>query len=141
MNLKRIVLATFGAFVAYFILGGLFFGALPFLRGEFAKYPAVYRDKQGQLSHMPGGMAAMFLAILALAVIYAMLYPGGSGIAQGARFGALLGVFFVGSFVVHNYVNLNIGLKLTLEQAVAYFVQWTAVGIVIGLIYRPVSSH
>jgi len=141
MNLTRIALAAFGAFVAYFILGGLFFGALPFLRAEFAKYPAVYRDKQGQLSHMPGGVAAMFLAILALAVIYAMLYPAASGITQGARFGALIGVFFVGSFVVHNYVNLNIGLKLTLEQAVAYFIEWTVTGIVIGLIYRPAVPH
>jgi hypothetical protein len=34
-------------------------------------------------------------------------------------------------------VNLNIGLKLTLEQALAYFIQWTLVGLVIGLIYRP----
>jgi len=39
--------------------------------------------------------------------------------------------------VIHNYVDLNIGLKLTLGQAVAYFVEWTVVGIVIGLIYKP----
>jgi hypothetical protein len=41
------------------------------------------------------------------------------------------------SFVMHNYVNLNIGWKLTAEQAIAYFVEWLAVGIVIGTIYRP----
>jgi len=34
-------------------------------------------------------------------------------------------------------VNLNIGLKLTIEQGIAYFVEWTVVGIAIGLIYRP----
>jgi hypothetical protein len=34
-------------------------------------------------------------------------------------------------------VKLNIGLKLTLGQAVAHFVEWTVVGIVIGLIYKP----
>ena len=45
------------------------------------------------------------------------------------------------SFVVHNYVNLNIGLKLTLEQAVAYFVEWVVAGIAIGLIYRPPAAH
>jgi hypothetical protein len=39
-------------------------------------------------------------------------------------------------FVLHNYVNLNIGLKLALGQAAAYFVQWTIIGIVIGLIYK-----
>jgi hypothetical protein len=102
------------------------------------KYPAVYRSREGIKSTMPVGMAAMFVSILALAVIYAMLFRDGSGLVQGAQFGALIGVFAIGSFVVHNYVNLNIGLKLTIEQAVAYFVEWLVTGIVIGLIYRPV---
>jgi hypothetical protein len=75
--------------------------------------------------------------MMALAVLYALLYRGGSGVYEGARFGALIGIYSVGSFVVHNYVNLNIGLKLTVQQAIAYFVQWTICGIVIGLIYRP----
>jgi hypothetical protein len=39
--------------------------------------------------------------------------------------------------VVHNWVNLNIGLTLTVQQAVAYFIEWVALGIVIGLIYQP----
>jgi hypothetical protein len=42
--------------------------------------------------------------------------------------------------VLHNYVNLNIGLKLALGQAVTYFLQWTIVGIVIGLIYKPLAT-
>ena len=137
MNVLRILLAALGAFAAYFVIGGLLFGLLPTMRNEFQKYPAVYRAQEGQMSHMPIGMAAMFVAILALAVIYAMLYQGGSGLVVGARFGALIGVFAIGSFVVHNFVNLNIGLKLTLQQGAAYFIEWLAVGIVIGLIYRP----
>ena len=137
MNLSRIALAALGAFVAYFVLGGLMFGLSSPLRKEFLKYPAVYRSQEGIKSVMPAGMAAMFVAMLVLAVIYAMLYQGGSGVAEGARFGVLIGVFTVCAFVVHNHVNLNIGLKLTLEQAAAYFVEWTVVGIVIGLIYKP----
>jgi hypothetical protein len=62
---------------------------------------------------------------------------GGSGVAEGARFGALIGIFAVGAFVLHNYVNLNIGLKLTMQQT-AYFAERTIVGMVIGLIYKPV---
>jgi hypothetical protein len=145
MNLSRIALATLGGFAAYFVLGGLAFGLFPSLKNEFLKYPAVYRSQQGQMSHMPGGMTAMFVSMVALAVIYAMLYQGGSGLAEGALlgaiFGALIGVFAVGSFVVHNYVNLNIGLNLTLQQATAYFIEWTVTGIVIGLIYRPAAPH
>jgi len=83
----------------------------------------------------------MFLSMLTLAVLYALVYQGGSGIVEGARFGALIGLFAIGSFVLHNYVNLNIGLKLTLQQSAAYFVEWLVVGIVIGLIYRPSPAH
>lgn len=114
MNFPRIAIAALGAFVAYSVLGGLSFALFSPLADEFRKYPAVYRSQEGIKSVMPFGMAAMFLAMLALAVIYAMLYQGGSGVAEGARFGALIGVFSVCAFVMHNYVNLNIGLKLTL---------------------------
>ena len=85
-------------------------------------------------------MAAMFVAMVALAILYAMLYQPGPSLAQGARFGALIGIFAIGSFVIHNYVNLNIGLTLTIQQAVAYFVVWVITGIVIGLIYRPLVT-
>jgi hypothetical protein len=137
MNYARILAASLCAFVAYFIYGGILFGALPWLRTEYAKYPAVYRSQEGIKSTMPFGVLAMFVALAAIAVLYAMTYTGGSGIVEGARFGGLIGVFAIGSFVVHNYVNLNIGLKLTVQQSIAYFVQWVIVGIVIGLVYKP----
>jgi hypothetical protein len=137
MNYARIALAGLGGFVAYFVLGGLMFAVLPTLKSEFLKYPAVYRSQEEIKSVLPVGMAAMFVGILALAVIYAMAYRGGSPLASGAQFGALIGVFAVCAFVVHNYVNLNIGAALTVQQSVAYFVEWTITGIVIGLIYRP----
>jgi hypothetical protein len=138
MNYARIGLAGLGATVAYFVIGGLLFGLLPQLRDEFRKFPAVYRTQEDIRTVMPVGMAAMFLSILVLAAIYALAYRGGSGVAEGARFGALIGVFAVGAFVLHNYVNLNIGVKITMQQAAAYFAEWTIVGIVIGLIYKPV---
>lgn len=89
---------------------------------------------------MPIGLVATFASILVVAIIFAMIHPGGSAIAEDARFGILIGLFVVCGFVLHNYVNLNIGLKLALGQAVAYFVQWTIIGIVIGLIYKPLAT-
>lgn len=137
MNVTRIILASLGGFVAYFIFGGITFALLPWLRKEFMKYPTVYRSHDSIKSVMPIGMAFMFLSIVMLAVLYAMLYQGGSGAAEGARFGALIGIFVVGAFVVHNYVKLQIGAKLTVQQGIAYFVEWVITGLVIGLIYRP----
>jgi hypothetical protein len=137
LNLTRIALASVASFFVYFAVGGLLFGLLPWMKNEYQKYPNVYRSQEGIKSTMPMGMAFMFLAIVVLAVLYAMLYRGGSGIIEGARFGALIGVFAIGSFVVHNYVNLQIGIKLTIQQGIAYFAEWVIVGLVIGLIYRP----
>jgi hypothetical protein len=141
MNLARIAFAAIGAFVAYFALGGFMFMVLPTLKNQYMKYPAVYRSQEGIKSVMPAGMVAMLVAMVVLAVLYAMLYQGGSGLTEGARFGALMGVFAICAFVVHSWVNLNIGLALTMQQAVAYFIEWLAVGIVIGLIYRPAVMH
>lgn len=137
MNLLRIFLAAIGSLVAWMAIGFALLGLFPSLKTEFLKYPAVYRDEKGQMSHMPVGMAAMFLSNLVLAVLYSLIYQGGSGLFEGARFGILIGLFALGAFVLHNYVNLNIGLKLTLQQCMLYFLEWVVVGILIGLIYRP----
>ncbi len=74
MNYSRILLAALVATVAYFAFGGLVFGALPQLRNEFSKYPAVYRTQENIKAIMPVGMAAMFLSILVLAIICALAY-------------------------------------------------------------------
>ena len=137
MNYGRIALATVGGFVGYFAAGFAILSLVPQMMNEYQKYSAVYRSREGQMAFMPALMAATLVAILVLTMLYAMVYRGGSGLAEGARFGALIGVFAVCVYVVHNYVTLNIGLKLTLMQAVAYFVQWTVAGTVIGLLYKP----
>ena len=137
MNYLSVGLAAFGGTVASFAVGFLLFWLAPGLIKEGHKYPAVFRPKEEMMKVMPVGMAATFLSILAVAIIFAMMHGGGSGALAGGRFGVLIGIFVVCAFVLHNYVNLNIGLKLALGQAAAYFVQWIVVGIVIGLIYRP----
>ena len=136
VNYGRILLAAIGGFVAYFAFGFLVFGALPLLREEYAKYPTVYRNQDGIKRAMPIGMAAMFVAIAVLAGLYAMSCQRGFGPLEGTRFGALIGLFAVCSFVLHNHVNLNIGWALTWKQAIAYFIEWTIVGTVIGWIYK-----
>jgi hypothetical protein len=140
MNYLRLVLAALGGTVASFAVGFLLLWLAPALIEEGHKYPAVFRPKEEMFKVMPIGLVASFIAILVVAIIFAMIRRGGSGISEGARFGVLIGIFVVCGFVLHNYVNLNIGLKLALGQAAAYFVQWTVVGIVIGLIYKPPAT-
>ena len=136
MNYPRLGLAALGGTVASFAFGFLVLWLVPALFDEAHKYPAVFRPQEEMMAVMPIGLVATFMAILVAAILFAMMHRGGSGTTEGARFGVLIGLFVVCAFVLHNYVNLNIGLKLALGQAVAYFVQWTIIGTVIGLIYK-----
>jgi hypothetical protein len=140
MNYSSLALAALGGTVASFAFGFLVFWLVPGLIKEGHQYPAVFRPKEEMMTVMPVGVVATLVSILVAAVIFAMMHQGGSGMMQGARFGVLLGLFVVCAFVLHNYVNLNIGLKLALGQAVTYFLQWTIIGIVIGLIYKPLAT-
>jgi hypothetical protein len=107
------------------------------MKTEFMKYPNVYRPKDEMMKVMPFGMVAILIGIVVVAILYAKIYPAGGGIVSGVSVGALIGIFSVCMFVIHNYVNLNIGLTLTLYQSIAYFLQWVIVGAAIGLIYKP----
>ena len=140
MNYSRLGLAALGGTVASFAFGFLVLWLVPGLIDEARKYSAVFRPVEEMTAVMPIAVGATFMAILVAATVFAMIHQGGSVTAQGARFGALLGLFVVCAFVLHNYVNLNIGVKLALGQAAAYFVQWTIIGIVISQIYKPAAT-
>jgi hypothetical protein len=136
MNYSRVILAGLGGMVAYFALGFVLLAILP-LADEIIKFAAVYRPEESMMQVAPVGMVAMLVAMMALAALYAFAYREGSAVAQGVRFGLLVAVFSAGAFVLHNYVSLNIGLRLALLQAVAYFIQLFAASVIIALIYRP----
>jgi hypothetical protein len=132
MNRARIALAALAALVAYFIVGGIFF-TIPAMHAEFAKYSAIYRTGEAINSV---GVLGILLAIGAAATIFASMHPAGSGIGAGIRFGVLLAVFQLGSFVLHSHMLLNIGWRLSMLQGIAYSAEWIVVGVVISLVYR-----
>jgi hypothetical protein len=137
VNYARIALASLGATVVYFAFGFILFAALPAMKSEFMKYPDVFRSREGMMKVMPFGMVAILVSIVVVAVLYAKIYPAGGGIVPGICLGALIGIFSVCAYAIHNYVNLNVGLALTLYESITYFIQWVIVGAAIGLIYKP----
>jgi len=138
MNYGRIVLAGVVATVAFFVSGFLVFGLL--ISKYYAPYPGVYRSLEAVQAHIPIGIASTFLALLVLAAIYAKGYEGGAGVVEGARFGLLVGLFVVFAVVGDEYVTLNIGRRLALAMAAGRLVDWTVVGMAIGLVYKPAAA-
>ena len=139
MSYRRIALAGLAATVAYFALGFLLLAILP-VADDIRRYAAVYRPEESMMRVAPVGMGAMLVSMIALAALYATTVRDGSLVAQGVRFGVLVGIFAAGSFLLHNYVSLNIGLRLALLQALAYFVQLLGAGIAIALVYRSAKG-
>ena len=134
MSYGRLVAAAVAATITDAVYGFLVYGML--LQSEFGRYPGVYRPPDAP----PVYLMTMFLGILvsmfALTYIYAKGYEGGSGIAEGARFGVVVGIFAAAFFSAVSYGTLNIGRKLTVLVACAGLVEWTINGIVIGLVYK-----
>ena len=139
MNYGRLVVAAFAAFLVFFIYGILVHGLL--IAKDYTPYPeGVYRSGEAARNLMPIGLAGIFVAILVFAAIYAVGYETGRGLWNGARLGLLFGVFMAGAFAAVNYATVNISGKLALEIAISEPIEWTLVGIMVGLIYRPAVS-
>lgn len=136
LHLLWMFLAGLGAFVAYMVIGTILFVALPGMKAEFKKHPGVYRDETEMKRTMPFALLSVFVSTQVLALLYAHMGTWGSGLVQGLCFGVMVGVFVLSSNVLHNYVILNIGWRLTWQSGIAYFFEWVAAGITIGLIYR-----
>lgn len=139
MNYLRLALAALGGTVASFAVGFLVLWLAPALFEEARKYPAVFRREEEMMAVMPFAMIATLVGSFVVAMLFAMIYRDGSHVTIGARLGILMGILAVCN-VLHNYVNFNIGMKLAVGQAAAYLVQWTVVGIVVSLIYRPSAT-
>jgi hypothetical protein len=135
MNYGRLVGAAIAATVVDGIYGFLVYGVL--LAGEFGRYPEVYRSNEAGAAYLPLMFLGILIAMFAVVAIYAKGYEGGSGVTEGARFGAMIG--FVLSVILGsvNYATLNIGRRLAVAYVVAGLFEWILNGIVIGLVYKP----
>ena len=137
MNYARLAAAAAAAWIVDGLYGFVVYGNV--LTNEFAKYPGVFRPLEAMNAKMPFLFVGLLLTMFVATYIYAKGYEGGGGLQEGARFGALIGLFLAG-MTLGNYAVFNIGSQLAGSMAIAALVEWTIVGTVIGLVYRPLPS-
>jgi hypothetical protein len=138
MHYGRLALAALAATVADAVYGYLVYGVL--LANQFAAYPGVYRTGEAGAAYLPGMFVCILVGLLVAGYVYAKGYDGGNGLAEGFRFGLLLGIFVAAAFGGVNYATLNIGRHHALEMAAAAFIEWTLIGTVIGAVYKPAAA-
>jgi hypothetical protein len=138
MNYTRMFVAALAATLVFFIYGFLVHGLL--IAKDYVPYPlGVYRAGQDGKSHMPVALCGLFVAILVFSAIYAKGFAGRDSTLSGARLGLLFGIFMAGAFVAVNYATIYIGGRLAVELAASELIEWTLIGMVVGLIYKPAA--
>jgi hypothetical protein len=122
--------------VVYFTYGFLVHGML--IARDYVPYPeGVYQSGEAARRHMPIGLLGLLVAMAVFATVYARGCQRARGVGEGVGLGLLFGIFMAGAFAAVNYGTIQISGKLALELAGSALVEWTLVGVVVGLIYEP----
>ena len=137
MNYPRVVFAAGAALIVFFAWGFLTEGWL--IRKDFAPSAVLYRTSDLQMKYMPFGLASVLVALFVAVVIYARWCGATSGIASGLQFGFLMGLFVACIHPISNLITMNMDVKLGLELAVSNAIGWVLAGLVIGLVYKPLT--
>ena len=138
MDYKRLALAAVVAWVVDAAFGFVVWGNL--LQADMAQFPAVFRSEAEMPAMMPIMFAGSLLSMFALAWIYAKGYEGGSGIAEGARFGAVAGLLMVGFVGMGMYASTRIGGTFAMKASLATFIEMIVIGVTMGAVYKPAAS-
>ena len=135
MNVKRFLLAGIAGFVVMFVLGALWHALL--MKGFYATH---YGEVQREAENIPVIALGMLVLGLLMAYAYPIGYRGGLPVAEGARFGVLVGLILalVGGIIY--YGAFKITLTGTAVDAVCHVIEQGVGGLVIGLIYGSGTS-
>ena len=136
MNFSRLAVATAAAWLAHIALGYLIYEGL--VRDLWRQPGSVFRVEDVNLVL---GFASSFAGLFLFAYMYAKGYEGGSGMQEGLRFGALVGVLLVCFGVVWTFAVVPMPGTLALYLAAGTVLQLTLSGIIVGVIYRPAPGR
>ena len=92
---------------------------------------------------IPLGVLSMVLQAAVVAYLYPLFYHGGPPLVEGATFGLLLGVFMGSKAVLAEAGKNQVGSLRTwiALEGVYYLLQFTVVGLVVGLSYGSFASR
>jgi len=138
MNYRSLAIAAVAAWVFDSVYGFLVFGLA--LSGEFARYPSVFRPYETVNAMLPLMFGSSLLGSLVVAYIFAKGRENREGWQEGLRFGIVLAAFELFAVSIPSYVIYNIGRLLAVETAAAGFVDVVIIGVVIGVVYKPLAA-
>ena len=136
MNYPRLLLAALAVWVAWFALGFLLHGVMLADVWEDLHRAGAIRTEAMMRTVMPVGTALALLGSLVFSYAYAKGYEGGPGLQEGLRFGVLVGLLLVAFGVGWSYMTFPVPVEYLLWMSVATVIQFAALGIAAGVVYR-----
>ena len=133
MNVKRLALASLFVFLFVFLYEWLFHGQL--LMADYTATKALWRSDAEMMGNI--GWLALGHAIMAFVfcVIFTKGYEG-RGIAEGVRYGVLIGLLVLANVLVR-YAVEPIPFSLAMKWFAGGMIELVAAGVIAALVYRP----
>ncbi len=139
MNLSRVALAGFVAWVAFCAIGFLAHAVV--LNDLYAAHAAIMRPEADANARLIPAFALSLLGMLAFAYAYAKGYEGGKGIQEGLRYGVLVGVMLIAFVVIWDYMTYPLSRTLLFALVVDDIIEFAIYGMIVGTVYKPRASH
>jgi hypothetical protein len=132
MNIKKMILACFGVFIAFEVMDYAIHGLI--LAPVYAQLVHLWRQD------MMSKMWLMALSTLVMSVMFVYIFIKGyenKGIAEGVRFGIVTGLFMNVIGMFGQYVMYPIPFSLTVKWFIFGMLEFMIAGIVAAIIYKP----
>lgn len=131
MNIKKFTMMAVTYVVLTFIIAA---GWHLFLFKDMYDQLGIFTRKEPII---PLGIASMIMQALALAYLYPLFFKGGSPVKEGLKFGLLIGVLMASIAVFAEGAKQQVSSLTTwlIFESVYYLLQFSLVGLAIGLIY------
>lgn len=134
LNVKQWVMATVASFVVMTVLNFIVHQVL--LVGWYQEYPHYWRTELD----MAGRMHWMYIGYLLFSALFAYIYTKGlegkAALAEGFRYGVLVGAIVGFPKMFTDHVMFPYQGKVILAWGVATFITCVVMGIVTGMIYK-----
>lgn len=137
MNIKKWVITSLVVFVASWIMD--FIIHMVILQGAYEATSHIWRPEAEMTSMMWWMWLSGLIWCFLFVYIFAKGYEG-RGIMEGVRFGLIIGLFFMLTMSLGNYVTLPIPFSLALYWFIFGLIEITIMGVITSLLYKPVTA-
>jgi hypothetical protein len=132
VNINRYLLASLASFIFIFLFEVLFHGNI--LGPAYERTAHLWRSNAQMNQFIHWTLISQILKALIIAFIFTR-YHKGKKITEGLRFGAMIGLL-LGIMQFSTYAYMPIPFGLALSWFIGAMFQYTAIGIILSVIYK-----